>query len=268
MLLLHASLLAFAATNGTVTKFVEDLRVVAHAPPHKAPMAHHAAPHIAPRKSPHVSAPRHHPPAKVAHTAKPVHHTAKPIVHHTVTPPTRAFRASNTTVVRNTTINPVIIRSPVAHSSSRMYYRHGSRQSSYFNHRAYYHTRTSGMRSLRMSHYSRRNVNQQSATTVVKGVVDSTVAPAATGTVSVKVLPASTSRFQYGMAAITVPKNAAIRAYKVNTQTQYTTATDAKGGFKATGFKDLVVGEPVLIVTPRAGNTLLAQSIERFPAKK
>jgi|SRR5579883_140428 len=217
--------------------------VVHHAAPaHQAGAKHHSAP---PRKSPHHSTP-HHPSApkhKVATPSKP-----KAIVHHQ----TRTYRQNHSTTVINRTNNYYI---------TRIYNR------PHRTNRAYYHSRHSyyvGKYNWRSSRYSRRHHHHHRH--IVRGIVEATSGTPATGNVKVKVVPPSTTRFRYGMA-LRIPKNAPLQNYQVNNQTRYVQVTNARGGQKAGAFKDLVQGEPVLILTPKTGNTL-AQAIEIFPMKK
>jgi hypothetical protein len=204
-----------------------------------------------PRKSPHRSAPRHR--TVVKHTAKPrtVHRTA---VRHT----TRAFRPRTTTVNRSTTV-----------FASRGYARRGHSRTSRYSVR---HSYTAGRYAHRSSRYSRRHVRRrtQSTQSVVQGIVDSTSGAAGNGAVQVKLVPASTNRFQYGVA-VNAPNNAKIRNYSVNNNTRYMQVTNARGGMKASSFKQLAPGQPVLIMAPRGNNAaagnLFAQAIEIFPLK-
>lgn len=213
------------------------------APSHHAGAKHHSAPL---RKSPHHSTP-HHPSAPkhiVATPSKP-----KAIVHHQ----TRTYRQSQPTTVINRTTNNYYI--------TRNYNR------PYRANRAYYHSSHSyyaGKYNWRSSRYSRRHHHHHRH--IVRGIVETTSGTPATGNVKIKLLPPSTTRFRYGMA-VRIPKNAPLRNYQVNNQTRYVQVTNARGGQKAGAFKDLVQGEPVMILTPRTGNTL-AQAIEIFPKKK
>lgn len=213
-----------------------------------------------PRKSPHHSAPRRH--AAVHHAAKPRPTVRKPAVHHATT---RAFRphpaavnrTRNTTVNRNTTI-----------LSNRRYARRGSAHRSYYSTR---HSYTVGRYSHRSSRYSRRHVRRRNTgnQAIVQGIVDGTTGAAANGAVQVKLVPASTGRFRYGVA-VNAPNNAKVRNYQVNNQTRYSLVTNARGGMRSSSFKQLAPGQPVLIMAPRGNNNggnLFAQTIEMFPLK-
>ena len=63
-----------------------------------------------------------------------------------------------------------------------------------------------------------------------------------------KVLPRAASRFQYG-AAVTVPKNAPVKTYNVNGNIRDANVVDARGATRATLFKDVQPGKPVLLLT-------------------
>ncbi|HEY2910920.1 MAG TPA: hypothetical protein VGI99_11780, partial [Gemmataceae bacterium] len=110
----------------------------------------------------------------------------------------------------------------------------------------------------------------QSTQSVVQGIVDSTSGAAGNGAVQVKLVPASTNRFQYGVA-VNAPNKAKVRNYSVNNNTRYMQVTNARGGMRTSSFKQLAPGQPVLIMAPRGANNaagnLFAQAIEIFPLK-
>jgi hypothetical protein len=200
-----------------------------HAPAHRAP----------PRRSVHRSTPRR----AATHHAPPVRRTV------VIRPTTRNFRSS---VVARTTVNRY---------SSRGYHR----RSSY--HRAYggaRHSYSSGRYRWRSSRYSRRHVNRNNSQTIVRGVLNNTIGMAANGSIQVKVVNGNANRFQFGVV-VTAPQSAPLRTYQVNNATRYTMITAANGKMRASSFKELQAGEPVMILVPQRG--LLAQAVEIFPAK-
>jgi hypothetical protein len=245
----------------------------AHAAHHAAGHApHHAAPkhHSAPKKSPHHSTPHHHPKAKTTpHKTAPSVVKIHPATHHHPSRSHRHLQSHTATTLKVTDINKYSYMFYPTRSYSHYHnggYHGGYGSGGWGGYGRYYTNRYSysrGSRSWWSSRYSHRH--HSNSRHVVRGVVNTTLGTAATGAVEVKVLPARTNRFHYGMT-LNVPRNARLKTYQVNNLTSYARVMNANGLLKPSTFKDLAPGEPVLIVTPRTGNNL-AQTIEIFPVK-
>ena len=108
-------------------------------------------------------------------------------------------------------------------------------------------------------------MNRNNSQTIVRGVVDSIIGTAVNGSVQIKVVNGNANRFQFGIA-VNAPQNARLQVYQVNNTTRYLMVTAATGRTRASSFKELQAGEPVMILVPQRGN-LLAQAVEIFPAK-
>jgi len=88
----------------------------------------------------------------------------------------------------------------------------------------------------------------------------------------VKVLRKSASRFRNPNAAgagagAAAGKNTTVHTYHVSNQTRFAHVTNTRGGLRASSFKELEPGKPVMIFTPKAGNHH-AVAIEIWPHTK
>ena len=226
---------------------------------HTASKPHASQPH----KSPSHSTPHH------ASTPKVTPQVSKPA---TSTKPTTT-KPTTTTVAgkgSSTTNNSTKIT-----STTRNYYPRSTTQNAFGSGFSY-----STGHSYRSSRYSQRRHHQN----IVRGIVTTKTGTGANGSVQVKVLRKSASRFRNpngaaagagavagagGVAGAGVAggNSTSVHTYQVSNQTRYAHAINARGGMRASSFKELEPGKPVMILTPKAGNHH-AVAIEIWPHTK
>ena len=222
---------------------------------HTASKPHASQPH----KSPSHSTPHH------ASTPKVTPQVSKPA---TTTKPTTTTNKPTTTTVAgkgsSTTNNSTKIT-----STTRNYYPRSTTQNTFGSGLSY-----STGHSYRSSRYSHHHHHQN----IVRGIVTTKTGTGANGSVQVKVLRKSASRFRNpnGAAAgagavagagVAGGNSTSVHTYHVSNQTRYAHAINARGGMRASSFKELEPGKPVMILTPKAGNHH-AVAIEIWPHTK
>ncbi len=223
-------------------------------------VAHPASkPHSShPRTSPTHSAPHHKSTPKVSSTAKVAPKVSKPATSTKPTTTTVAGKGNSTTT--NSTKITSTTRNYAPRSTTQSFL--GSGLSSSTGH------------SYRSSRYSRHHHHQN----IVRGIVSHKTGTGTSGSVQVKLIPKSASRFRArngagaGVAAgagagVVASKSTSVHTYQVSNQTRYAHVTNARGGLRTSSFNELEPGKPVMILTPKAGNHH-AVAIEIWPHTK
>ena len=219
-------------------------------------VAHHASkPHSShPRTSPSHSTPHHQSTPKVSKPST----STKPTTTSSTKPTTTSGAGNGNSTRTTNTKNSTTTRNYSSRITTQNFFGSGS---SY-----------SGGYSYRSSRYSRHHHRHN----IVRGIVSNKTGTGASGSVQVKVMRKSASRFRNrngagagaGIAAgNNTGNNTNVHTYQVNNQTRYAHVTNARGGMRASSFKELEPGKPVMILTPKAGNHH-AVAIEIWPHTK